>query len=78
LSISDGELKFWFLTLLSFLPLEKAVGRHDAAAKGERLLPEVHIGDAFGASTEEELGILSLKAPPHERDLPLTFCCLFE
>jgi hypothetical protein len=59
----DGELKFRFLTLLSFLPLEETVGWDDAAAKGERLLPEVHVGDAFCAGIEEELAILSLK--PH-------------
>jgi hypothetical protein len=68
----DGELKFRFLTLLSFLPLEETVGWDNAAGKGERLLPEVHIGNAFCASIEEELAIVSFEAPPHEHDLPFT------
>jgi hypothetical protein len=73
LSISDGELKFRFLTFLSFLPLEKTVGRHNATAKRKGLLLEVHVLNALGACVEEELAIVSLKAPPHERNLPLTF-----
>jgi hypothetical protein len=35
------------------------------------LFPEVHVIDAFCASIEEELAILSLEAPPHERNLAL-------
>ena len=68
----ESKLKSRFLTLLSFMPLEETVGWDDTAAKGERLLPEVHIVDALGAGIEGELAILSFEAPPQERDLPFT------
>jgi hypothetical protein len=62
LSISNGELKFRLLTLLSFLPLEETVAWNNATTKGEWLFPEVHVGDAFCAGIEEEFATLSLEA----------------